>query len=156
VPNSTLRLATVGALGFAAAIAALVGAGAAHTTGGCTTVRGHLEVSVDGVSDRMSGSISGEYEFTFDGLVSSANNPDVVYVEGHSVVHTSRGELRFIENSAAAPAFEAGTNNATLMTVAGGTERWDGATGFIALRGFFHDSTQAGEFDYRGEVCRSE
>jgi hypothetical protein len=151
-----LRLTTFGILGLVATAAALTGAGVAHTNGGCTTVTGHLEVSVDDAPDRMRGSISGEYAYTFDGTVPSVNNPDVIYIEGRSVVSTNHGDVYFVENSAAAPAFEAGTNNATLMTVAGGTGRWAGATGFIALRGFFHDSELVGRFDYRGEVCRSE
>jgi hypothetical protein len=77
----------------------------------------------------------------------------VVYLEGRSVVTTKRGDIRFIENSAANPGSELSTNNATLMTVEGGTGVWLGATGHIALFGFFHLSTQSGEFDYRGEVC---
>jgi hypothetical protein len=154
--TSKLRLAAFGALSISAALALLVGAESARTEGGCTTVKGHLVVSVDARPDQMTGSIRGDYTYTFDGLVPSANNALVVYIEGHSIVRTSRGDIHFIENSAAAPGFEAGTNNATLMTVVGGTGRWEGATGFIALRGFFHDSTASGEFDYRGEICRSE
>ena len=134
-------------------IGALGAAGSAASTTGCTQVNGHLVVDItDGQPDRMIGKINGEYAYTFQGVVPSANNPQVTYVEGRSVVMTNKGALRFIENSAST-ALERATNNATLMTVEGGTGAWSGATGFVALRGYFHNSSLSGEFDYRGEVC---
>ena len=39
------------------------------------------------------------------------------------------------------------------MTVDGGTGAWAGASGYIALYGFFHTDESAGSFAYRGEVC---
>jgi hypothetical protein len=77
----------------------------------------------------------------------------VIYLEGRSVVSTPTGQIRFAENSAAAVGNQVGTNNATLMTIESGTGAWAGATGFIALSGFFHTADAEGSFEYRGEVC---
>lgn len=151
----TLHARLAAALGITVAVAAgaLGAAGTAESRTGCTLVNGHLMVDItDGSPDRMIGKINGEYAYTFQGVIPSANNPQVTYVEGRSVVTTNTGVLRFIENSAST-AVERATNNATLMTVESGTGAWAGATGFIALRGYFHNSTLSGEFDYRGEVC---
>ena len=101
----------------------------------------------------MTGKINGDYTYTFDGFLPSANNPRVLYLEGRSVVRTKKGDIRFTENSVAANGFELPTNNATLMSVDGGTGTWAGATGFVALYGHFHISTGTADFDYRGEVC---
>ncbi len=150
------RLAGIIGIGLLAGVAMLAAAGRADSTNGCAKVTGHLRVSnVDPAENRMTGSIHGDYAYTFEGFLPSANNPQVLYLEGRSLVRTKRGDIRFIENSAAANGSELSTNNATLMTVQGGTGVWAGATGHIALSGFFHLSTQTGAFDYRGEVCRA-
>jgi hypothetical protein len=154
VHTSRARLAVVVGGSLAVALVALGVAGKAQSTNGCFQVNGHLYVSnVDPADNRMIGKINGDYTYTFNGALPSANNPKVLYLEGRSVVTTNKGEIRFIENSAAANGFELSANNATLMTVDGGTGAWASATGFVALHGFFHLSTQTGEFDYRGEVC---
>ena len=152
--RSRRYLSAILALSAATGAALLLATGEARSTNGCFQANGHLEVSnVDPADNRMIGKIHGSYAYTFEGFLPSTNNPEVLYLEGRSVVRTTQGDIRFIENSAAANGFELSTNNATLMTVDGGTRTWAGATGFIALHGFFHLSTQMGEFDYRGEVC---
>lgn len=154
--GSHARTAAVAAVAIVGLAVTLGMAGNARSTGPCQQVNGHLELDLtDGAPERMIGKINGDYAYTFQGIQPSGNNPEVIYIEGRSVVNTNAGQLRFIENSAAAPGFEAGTNNATLMTVDGGTGAWTGATGYIALRGYFHNSELAGRFDYRGEVCLS-
>jgi hypothetical protein len=148
------RLAGIVGVGLLVAVAVLGAAGNARSTNGCVTVVGHLNVSnIEPAENRMTGKIHGRYTYTFEGAVPSTNNPQVLYLEGRSFVQTRKGDIRFIENSAAANGSELSTNNATLMTVEGGTGMWKDATGHIALYGFFHLSTQTGKFDYRGEVC---
>ena len=131
-------------------------AGNARSTSECQLVNGHLELdATDDQPERMTGKIHGVYEYVFEGFQPSGNNPAVIYLEGRSVVSTPTGQLRFAENSAAAVGNQEGTNNATLMTVESGTGAWAGATGYVALYGFFHTDEMAGSFDYRGEVCRA-
>lgn len=155
--GSHARAAAVAAIAIVGSALALGLAGNARSTTGCQPVRGHLEADGrDAEPERMTGKIHGSYEYTFQGFQPSGNNPDVIYLEGRSVVSTPSGEIRFIENSAAAVGNQRGTNNATLMTVVGGTGAWEGASGFIALYGFFHTDDSVGSFDYRGEVCRND
>lgn len=154
--GSHARAGAVAVVAVAATALALGLAGNASSRDGCQPVRGHLEIDArDDRPERMTGKIHGVYEYTFQGFQPSGNNPDVIYLEGRSVVSTPGGEIRFIENSAAAVGNQRGTNNATLMTVAGGTGAWESASGYIALYGFFHTDESAGRFDYRGEVCLS-
>lgn len=121
---------------------------------GCALANGHLELDLtDAVPERMTGTIHGDYAYAFERLLPTGGNPRVSYVEGRSVVTTPTGDLRFTENSAAALGSDGRTNNATLMTVEGGTGAWAGATGFVPLRGYFHNSALSGRFDYRGEIC---
>ena len=148
------RAAVVAGVAIVGAAFALGQADNARSKSPCQFVNGHLEADgSDAAPERMTGAIHGPYEYTFQGFQPSGNNPDVIYLEGRSVVRTPRGEIRFSENSAAAVGNQRGTNNATLMTVTGGTGAWEGATGYVALYGFFHTDESAGSFDYRGEVC---
>jgi hypothetical protein len=154
VNGQLARVAAVTAVAVVGSALALGLAGNASSRDGCLPVRGHLEADGgDTEPERMTGRIHGAYEYTFQGFQPSGNNPDVIYLEGRSVVSTPTGEIRFVENSAAAVGNQRGTNNATLMTVTGGTGAWEGASGYIALFGFFHTDDSVGSFDYRGEVC---
>ena len=150
------RATAVAAVAIVGSALALGQADNARSKSPCQLVNGHLEANaLDSEPERMTGKIHGVYEYTFQGFQPSGNNPDVIYLEGRSVVTTPTGEIRFIENSAGAVGNQRGTNNATLMTVAGGTGAWEGASGYVALYGFFHTDESAGSFDYRGEVCLS-
>ncbi len=152
--ESHRRAAGIAAVAIVGSALALGSAGTARSTSPCQFVNGHLKIDArDDKPERMTGKIHGVYEYTFQGFQPSGNNPDVIYLEGRSTVSTPTGTIRFIENSAGAVGNQRGTNNATLMTVVGGTDAWEGATGYIALYGFFHTDEMAGSFDYRGEVC---
>ena len=46
-----------------------------------------------------------------------------------------------------------GPNGGVLVTITGGTGKWENASGHLALSGYFHTDQGTGEWDYQGEVC---
>jgi hypothetical protein len=135
-----------------------LGTGQARSASACTAVNGHLlDEHVEGgiTVGRMVGGINGRYEFTLGPLVGVDPDGGVIFGTGDAKITTNDGELRWHETSAFDPAREDDYNDAVLATVRGGTGDWAGASGHVIMSGFFHISTLTGEFDYRGEVCRS-
>jgi hypothetical protein len=103
----------------------------------------------------MTGTISGTYWYD----VNSYREWDpedasrVVFNSGSSIVEGKKGTIAFQEYAALDYAELESFNGAVLLVVTGGTGRWDGASGHIALSGFFHPESFEGEWDYQGEIC---
>ena len=78
---------------------------------------------------------------------------DVIFNSGSSVVEGKHGSINFQEYAALDLASQQGTNGAVLLVVTGGTGRWEGASGHLALSGYFHGDPFGGQWEYEGEVC---
>jgi len=122
---------------------------------GCIHAQGRLfNASELGGPGRMIGTISGTYGY--DGSTYQEWDPDgseVVFNSGSSVVEGNQGTITFQEYAALDFAEQEATNGAVLLVVTGGTGKWEGASGHIALSGYFHPESFEGRWDYEGEVC---
>ena len=102
----------------------------------------------------MIGTISGVY--WYDGSTYHEWDPDesdVIFNSGDSLVEGQRGTLTFREYAALDMTEQGGPNGAVLLVITGGTGQWEGASGHIALSGYFHTDYFEGRWDYQGEVC---
>ena len=158
--TSRLRIRSSSSIYFSFLVSTVLlsalGFASVEAQGGCTHAQGRLFNAVGGVGPgRMIGTIAGDYfidtEFPFPSY--SPDDTDVLFSWIASHVDGDRGSIFFTEYSALDFSEQAGPNGAVLLLVTGGTGRWEGARGHIALSGFFHTDEQAGEWDYQGQVC---
>ncbi len=147
---------------LAAALAALLigtSQAASPSAAGCRTVKGKLvdERAVPGPGVRTSGTLIGalrgsyEFEVTWTSGAVDPTIPTLLHFEGKTVVHTKSGDIYFTEAGVIDTGGEG--NYVNLMTVTGGTGKWAGASGQIALVGAFSFATGEGAARYSGEIC---
>jgi hypothetical protein len=129
----------------------------------CTHAQGRLfNAAEEGSPGRVIGTISGDYwiDFSDPGNSGTTNAPfspdgtDVFLTWAPSYVEGPRGTIFLMEYGALDFAEQAGPNGGVLVIVTGGTGQWEGASGHLALSGYFHTDEGTGVWDYQGEVCR--
>jgi hypothetical protein len=124
----------------------------------CKKVKGRLvdETAIGGGTSvgTFLGTINGDYQVSLlsGGAVPGAPS-GVEWATGTSQVTTSSGVLNFFEAANIDTSEQDYLNAAVLMTVTGGTGSYAGATGHLALSGYFHSSTGTGDWDYQGVIC---
>ncbi len=145
-------------LGLAMSGSALLAAGKPA----CSHVEGKLSEVVTSIDFSVSppllttagpaiGVLSGQYNFTLVSLTPTVKTPGVFLFEATSTINTKHGDLNLTE--AGSVDFGTTGNIADLWTVAGGTGKWENATGQIFAVGNFNAATDTGEVRYSGEVC---
>jgi hypothetical protein len=153
-PVHRIRVLLVSLLLIGAASATLAFNGSSHGPG-CMHAQGRLFNATQlGGTGRMIGTISGLY--SYDGSTYQEWDPDgsdVIFNSGSSVVEGEHGSVTFQEYAALDKASGQSTNGAVLLVATGGTGRWEGASGHLALSGYFHGDPFGGQWDYEGEVC---
>jgi len=159
--QNSVKLATLifllgGALTLLSAVSTAFADSAVH----CRKVVGKLlDEHIEGpvAVAQMTGAIKGKYIYTLkEEFPADAVLSNLFYVTGTSVVDTKDGTLSFFETSTKDVDEVGDLNGTVLMTITGGTQQWTGATGHLALVGFFHQDTQTGAWRYQGEVCLPE
>ena len=154
LPVHRIRVLFVSLLLIAAASATLAFNSSSHAPG-CIHAQGRLfNATEPGGTGRMIGTISGAY--LYDGLTYQEwdlDASDVIFNSGSSVVEGKHGSINFQEYAALDLASQHGTNGAVLLVVTGGTGRWEGASGHLALSGYFYGDPFGGQWEYEGDVC---
>ena len=157
-PEISVKLATLAfSLVCASTLISPLGTAFASSEVHCRKVVGklldeHIESPV--AVAQMTGAIKGQYTYTLkEEFPADAVLSNLLYVTGTSVVETRDGTLSFFETSTLDTDEPGDLNGTVLMTITGGTGKWTGATGHLALVGFFHRETQTGAWRYQGEVC---
>lgn len=148
---------TITVIAALAAAAVAVGPGAAASDDErCRTVKGHLEERQGPgpgftAIGRLTGGIQGTDNFTLlSTSPTDSSTPTVINFVGNSVFDTKTGKI----NLTVSGAFDTETGKfSDLLTITGGTGKWERATGQLHLFGYFDLETGAGESDYRGELC---
>lgn len=100
----------------------------------------------------LTGTLHGEYRFTAQQIIpaNETSVPAAYFFSGYSVVKADKGELYLTDTGALD--MLAGRIG-TLLTVTGGTDQYEGATGYLIVHGSSDAVTQTNTGRYLGEVC---
>ncbi len=101
------------------------------------------------------GGIQASYEFTATALV-PANDPTmpgVSFYLGRSVVAPLRGDALVFASDSGVVDLGVTGKQAALLTITGGTGAYEGARGYLLLRGTLDLAAGVVSGDYSGEIC---
>jgi len=127
----------------------------ANLAPGCKKVQGRLYNAIAGEGPgRVIGTLKGEYWINLPGEFIDPDETSVVFgYGGPSYIEGKHGRIYFNEYAAIDYEEQIGTNGAVLWFVTGGTGKWENASGYITLSGYYHTNEMTGVWDYQGEVC---
>lgn len=158
------RIATAILLAVSLAAAALFSAPAGKAAAAkCKNVRGHVtsQTVTENCNSPISlcaagqfyGAIRGEFFLVGTSLTPTQDTPVTgVYIfTGDNVIKTREGEI-YTKDAGALNLTPGSTgDDISIVTITGGTGKYEGATGRLRASGTFSDA--GGEFSYEGEVC---
>lgn len=106
---------------------------------------------------RLSGSLAGDYDFVMAQMIPSNDESvaTVTFFTGSSLITTEYGMLVGTDTGAIDLNPVGYGAFSTLLTINDGTEYFEGANGFLQIRGNLDFTTGAARGDYKGRVCRN-
>lgn len=158
------RLLSLGTAAFALSLFA-ADVAKARERDGCRTVVGRFSSAPRAPCDspvgmctagELRGALRGDYAFTMATLVPSgdASVPAIHFYTGVSLVETRHGDLHVADTGTIDLDFFGRGKFVALLTITGGTEGHEGATGYLQLRGTLDFETGQATGRYFGEVCK--
>jgi len=105
------------------------------------------------VSGKAIGVLKGDFLATVTEILLSKDTPvtGVVFLTADLVIHTKDGDLHLKEAAASDPDPEGPGDLGDVVTIVGGTGKWDGATG--RLRVYGNLTPTISDVTYDGDVC---
>jgi hypothetical protein len=98
---------------------------------------------------RLTGGLQGDLEFTITSLT-PAEPSGVLLLTARSTIHTNEGQLFCLESGSYNTASGSEGEGVHLCVITGGTEGFEGASGYLEGRFYFHGTV--GEGEYRGKI----
>lgn len=98
----------------------------------------------------VTGSLNGPFEFVAYRLI-PADRPDVFFMTGVSIIHDTHGDVRCEDSAALNTAPGSDGELVGLCEIAGGTGKWQGASGYIQSAGTF-SPVSGGAETYSGKI----